>query len=268
MQPAATIKVTEGGGTSAVRRAAPTRRYDPVAPPTGGTTTGRPDHHGRLHDLGRYHRPASAAPAATGATAAADGGQTDFRARRCRSPTPARRPSATRRPISPVQINAKKNGGSYDLTVKFAKSVMDSPATSRTDSVKPSMDVKLGGADKGIGPGRGPDERRADQVRRPDRDPRPDGHLQAGRHRQGDAQPGRPRRSRPSARRRPAPRRRTSAVSLELDTSAQPGGASGGGSAAPARRGAGGTAAQRRPRRDRRRGPRRPDAPSAWSPAR
>ncbi|AZS72197.1 hypothetical protein DDE74_15640 [Streptomyces lydicus] len=48
-----------------------------------------------------------------------------------------------------MQINAVKKGGSYDLTVKFGKSVMDSPADIPKDSVKPSMDVKVGGADKG-----------------------------------------------------------------------------------------------------------------------
>jgi hypothetical protein len=48
-----------------------------------------------------------------------------------------------------VQINASKDGGSYALTVKFNGSVMDSPADIPADSVKPSMEVVLGGADKG-----------------------------------------------------------------------------------------------------------------------
>ncbi len=58
---------------------------------------------------------------------------------------------------SPIQINAKKNGGSYDLTVQFKGSVMDSPADLPADSVKPSMEVVLGGSDTGTvhveGPG-------------------------------------------------------------------------------------------------------------------
>jgi hypothetical protein len=48
-----------------------------------------------------------------------------------------------------VQINAKKNGGSYDLTVQFKKSVMDSPIDIPANSVKPSMQIVLGGADQG-----------------------------------------------------------------------------------------------------------------------
>ena len=50
---------------------------------------------------------------------------------------------------SPVQIDATKSGGSFALTVKFGKSVMHSPADIPADSVKPSMAVKVGGADKG-----------------------------------------------------------------------------------------------------------------------
>ena len=42
-----------------------------------------------------------------------------------------------------------KKSGSYDLTVQFKKSVMNSPADIPKNSVKPSMDVKVGGADKG-----------------------------------------------------------------------------------------------------------------------
>ncbi|TKA10121.1 hypothetical protein [Actinacidiphila oryziradicis] len=51
--------------------------------------------------------------------------------------------------VSPVQINAKENSGSYDLTVHFAKSVMDSPADIPAGSIKPSMQVVVGGADTG-----------------------------------------------------------------------------------------------------------------------
>jgi hypothetical protein len=50
---------------------------------------------------------------------------------------------------SPIQINAKKNGGSYDLTVQFKKSVMDSPIEIPAGKVKPILQVVLGGADKG-----------------------------------------------------------------------------------------------------------------------
>ncbi|MEW2581709.1 hypothetical protein [Streptomyces virginiae] len=50
---------------------------------------------------------------------------------------------------TPVTINAKKNGGSYDLTVKTAKSAMAAPMALPAGALKPSMDVKLGGADSG-----------------------------------------------------------------------------------------------------------------------
>ncbi|MFD5619061.1 hypothetical protein [Streptomyces yangpuensis] len=51
---------------------------------------------------------------------------------------------------TPVTINAKKNGGSYDLTVKTAKGAMAAPMALPAGALKPSMDVKLGGADSGI----------------------------------------------------------------------------------------------------------------------
>ncbi len=55
-----------------------------------------------------------------------------------------------------MQINATKKGGAYDLTVKFAKSVMDSPADIPAGAVKPSMQVRVGGADKGTVTADGP----------------------------------------------------------------------------------------------------------------
>lgn len=48
-----------------------------------------------------------------------------------------------------MTINAKKSGGSYALTVKTAKGVMDSPAALPAGALKPSMDVVIAGADKG-----------------------------------------------------------------------------------------------------------------------
>ncbi|MEV7594746.1 hypothetical protein AB0O42_31245 [Streptomyces sp. NPDC089922] len=50
---------------------------------------------------------------------------------------------------TPVTINAKKNGGGYDLTVKTAKGAMAAPMALPAGALKPSMDVKLGGADSG-----------------------------------------------------------------------------------------------------------------------
>lgn len=58
-------------------------------------------------------------------------------------------PIGNKSAVSPVQINADKNGGDFGLTVHFSKSVMNSPASIPANSVKPSMKVKLGGADSG-----------------------------------------------------------------------------------------------------------------------
>ncbi|MFD4574141.1 hypothetical protein ACFWP1_23530 [Streptomyces sp. NPDC058425] len=58
-------------------------------------------------------------------------------------------PIGEKRATSPVQINARKNGGSYDLTAQFKKSVTDSPVDIHANAVKPSMRIVLGGADRG-----------------------------------------------------------------------------------------------------------------------
>ncbi|MGW7422467.1 hypothetical protein ACWGJB_20835 [Streptomyces sp. NPDC054813] len=76
-------------------------------------------------------------------------GQTDFTGKEVEVPYACKTPIGDKNATSPVQINATKNGGSFDLTVQFNGSVMDSPADIPADSVKPSMEVVLGGADKG-----------------------------------------------------------------------------------------------------------------------
>ncbi len=48
-----------------------------------------------------------------------------------------------------VTIDAKKNGGVYDLTVRTAKGVMNSPAALPAGALKGSMAVRIGGADSG-----------------------------------------------------------------------------------------------------------------------
>ncbi|MFF1509081.1 hypothetical protein [Streptomyces sp. NPDC058326] len=76
------------------------------------------------------------------------GGQTDFPGKQvsvqfsCQPPGPASI-------ASKVTIDAKKNGNGYDLTVKTAKGVMNSPAALPAGALKPSMAVKVGGADGG-----------------------------------------------------------------------------------------------------------------------
>ncbi|MEU1402028.1 hypothetical protein ABZ471_06605 [Streptomyces sp. NPDC005728] len=123
VQKAATIQVTPGSGGSS------------SPPPSQSTTPSQ-----------------SSTPTTTPsptATATGGSGQTDFTGKEVQVPYACKTPIGDKNATSPVQINAKKNGGSYDLTVQFKKSVMDSPADIPKDSVKPSMEVALGGADKG-----------------------------------------------------------------------------------------------------------------------
>lgn len=83
-----------------------------------------------------------------GSTSGGGGGQTDFPGKEvtvaftCTSPGP---PNIN----SKVTISAKKNGAVYDLTVKTAKGVMNSPAPLPKGALVPSMAVRIGGADSG-----------------------------------------------------------------------------------------------------------------------
>ncbi|MFE3286221.1 hypothetical protein ACFXJJ_24365, partial [Streptomyces sp. NPDC059233] len=51
---------------------------------------------------------------------------------------------------TPVTVSAKKNGGNFDLTVKTAKDAMKAPVPLPKGALKPSMQIKLGGADSGM----------------------------------------------------------------------------------------------------------------------
>ncbi|MFG2970186.1 MULTISPECIES: hypothetical protein [unclassified Streptomyces] len=93
---------------------------------------------------------ASTSASASASASASDGtGQTDFTGKEVDIPYACKTPIGDKSATSPVQINAKKDGGSFDLTVQFNGSVMDSPADIPADKVKPSMEVVLGGADTG-----------------------------------------------------------------------------------------------------------------------
>lgn len=119
---AATIKVTaDGGGTST-----PT-----TTPSTTPTTT------------------PSTTPTTSPSSTATGGGGASHTGKQVDVSYACKTPIGDKSAVSPVQINAKENGGAYDLTVHFAKSVMDSPADIPADSVKPSMKVVVGGADQG-----------------------------------------------------------------------------------------------------------------------
>ncbi|MGV9934283.1 hypothetical protein ACWDY4_27480 [Streptomyces olivaceoviridis] len=139
---------------------------------------------------------------------------------RCRTPIGDK--SAT----SPVQIDAKKSGGGCDLTVRFKKSVMDSPADIPKDSVKPSMEVVPGGAGKGTVHVEGPTN--ANPVKSGDPIGIPDltGAYQPGASGTSTLSPGVLTVKALGTTTTCTPVR--TAVSLTLDTTEQPGGAAGG----------------------------------------
>lgn len=129
VQKAATIEVAAGDGSSSSTTPDPTDSASQSASPS-----------------------ASASDTASASASASDGtgsDQTDFTGKEVDIPYTCQSPIGEKKATSPIQINAKKDGGSFDLTVQFKKSVMDSPADIPKDSVKPSMEVVLGGADKG-----------------------------------------------------------------------------------------------------------------------
>lgn len=140
--PSVTIKVAAGNGGSQTPTPTPTPtgtnsqtpRPTPTPTPTG-TPTPSPT-------------PTPTATPSPSDTASGDG-RTDFTGKEVRIPYKCRTPIGEKNVTSPIQINARKNGGSYDLTVQFKGSVMDSPADLPAGSVKPSMDVVVGGSDKG-----------------------------------------------------------------------------------------------------------------------
>ncbi|WP_406865336.1 hypothetical protein ABZO31_12840 [Streptomyces sp. HUAS MG47] len=129
----ATIKVTDGGGGT----------------DSGGTTT-TGGNSTTTSGGGNASTTSGGGNASTtsGGGGGGGGGQSDFPGKEvavqfaCQSPGPANI-------TSKVTINAKRNGGGYDLTVRTAKGVMDSPAPLPAGALKPSMAVKLGGSDSG-----------------------------------------------------------------------------------------------------------------------
>jgi hypothetical protein len=129
VQKAATIEVSARDGSTSSTTPDPTDSASQSASPT-----------------------TSASDTASASASASDGtgsDQTDFTGKEVEIPYTCQSPIGEKKATSPIQINAKKDGGSFDLTVQFKKSVMDSPAAIPAGSVKPSMEVTLGGADKG-----------------------------------------------------------------------------------------------------------------------
>ncbi|MGW1800553.1 hypothetical protein ACWCQN_32575 [Streptomyces sp. NPDC001984] len=202
VQKAATIEVTPGdGGTSS------------TSPGPSNTPSGS----------------ASSSPSSSASASASESGgsgQTDFTGKEVQVPYACKTPIGDKSATSPVQINARKNGGSYDLTVQFKKSVMDSPADIPKDSVKPSMEVVLGGADKGTvhveGPTNANDIKSGDPIEIPDLT----GTYKPGASGTSTLSPGVLTVKALGTTTTCTPQK--TEVSLTLDTTQQPGGASGG----------------------------------------
>ncbi|MPY61841.1 hypothetical protein FNH08_33270 [Streptomyces spongiae] len=203
VQSAATINVTEGSGGTSTPTQTPTPSGTPTPTPTQTAT-----------------------PTPTGGD---DGGQTDFTGKEVQVPYKCKTPIGDKDATSPVQINAKKNGGSYDLTVQFKKSVMDSPADIPKDSVKPSMEVALGGADTGTVHVEGPTNSEAIKSGDPIEVPDLTGTYKPGASGESTLSPGVLTVEALGTTTTCTPSK--SEVSLTLDTTEQPGGAAGGGSA-------------------------------------
>lgn len=210
----ATIKVTEGGGST-----------------TGGTTSGGTDAGGTTSggaDTGGTTSGGTDTGGTTsGGSTGGGGGETDFPGKEVSVAYACKTPIGDKNATSPVRISAKKSGGDYDLTVEFSKSVMDSPIDIPAGQVKPSMDVKLGGADKGTVKVEGPVNKEVIKTGAPIEIPDLTGTYKPGASGRSTLSPGVLTVMAAGTTTTCTPPAGV-AVSLELDTSAQPGGASGG----------------------------------------
>ncbi|MEU1201745.1 hypothetical protein ABZ446_36800 [Streptomyces sp. NPDC005813] len=230
VKPAATIKVTGSGGdtggtTGGLPTVTPTLPTGLPTLPTGSATPSASASESDGSDTG-------------GSTTGGDsGGQSDFTGKEVSVPYACKTPIGDKNATSPVQINAKKDGGNFDLTVQFKKSVMDSPADIPADSVKPSMEVVLGGSDKGTVHVEGPTNAKAIKSGDPIEIPDLTGTYKPGASGSSTLSPGVLTVKALGTTTTCTPTK--SEVSLTLDTTEQASGASGGGSAAS---GSGGTA--------------------------
>lgn len=143
----ATINVTDGASGGTTTGGSTTGGSTTGGTTTGGSTTGGSTTGGTTTG-GTTSGGSTTGGTTSGGTTGGGGGQTDFPGKAvevafdCGSFVPGGIKT-------PVTINAKKNGGSYDLTVKTAKGAMASPAALPAGALKPSMNIKLGGADSG-----------------------------------------------------------------------------------------------------------------------
>ncbi|MGW1030010.1 hypothetical protein ACWD4J_41225 [Streptomyces sp. NPDC002577] len=239
VKPAATIKVTGGSGSSGgttggLPTALPTELPTglptdiptdiptslPTSLPTGGTSGSSGG------DTGGSDSGGTTGGDTSGSSGGGDSGQTDFTGKEVQIPYECKTPIGDKSATSPVQIDAKKSGGNFDLTVQFKKSVMDSPADIPADSVKPSMEVVLGGADKGTVHVEGPTNKEPINSGDPINIPDLTGTYKPGADGKATLSPGVLTVKALGTTTTCTPAK--TEVSLELDTSAQPGGASGG----------------------------------------
>ncbi|WP_030813903.1 hypothetical protein [Streptomyces sp. NRRL S-337] len=147
VKPAVTIKVTDGGGSTGGTTGGSTAGT--TGGSTGGTTSGTSGGSTGGSTAGGSTGGSTDGGSTGGSTTGGSTGGTAYKGKEIQVPYACKTPIGDKKATSPVQINAVKKGGGYDLTVQFKKSVMNSPADIPKDSVKPSMDVKVGGADKG-----------------------------------------------------------------------------------------------------------------------
>ncbi|WP_371791976.1 hypothetical protein OG285_21965 [Streptomyces sp. NBC_01471] len=228
----ATIKVTDGGGTTTGgtttggTTAGTTTGGTTTGGTTAGTTTGGTTTGGTT--AGTTTGGTSTGGTTTGgATTGGTGGGTDFPGKEVSVAYACKTPIGNKNATSPVKISAKKSGGDYGLTVKFSKSVMDSPADIPAGSVVPSMEVKLGDSDKGTVHVAGPANKSAIKSGAPIEIPDLTGTYKPGADGRTTLSPGVLTVKALGTTTTCTPPANV-AVSLELDTSAQPGGASGG----------------------------------------
>jgi len=253
VQPGATIKVTEagsstGGTTSGGTTSGGTTSggTDSGGTTTGGTTSGGTTTGGTTSggsDSGGTTTGGTTSGGTTsGGSTGGSGGETDFPGKEVSVAYACKTPIGDKNATSPVRISAKKNGGAYDLTVEFAKSVMDSPIDIPANQVKPSMDVNLGGADKGTVTVEGPLNKEVIKTGAPIEIPDLTGTYKPGASGKSTLSPGVLTVMAAGTTTTCTPPAGV-AVSLELDTSAQPGGASGGSGSGGSTAGSGGAAA-------------------------
>lgn len=237
---AATIKVTDGSGTTGGTTSGTTGSGGTTSGTTsgttgtGGTTSGTTGTGGTTSGTSASGGTTSGTTAGGAASGGGDGGQTDFPGKEvsvayaCKAPGPAAINSK-------VTINAKKNGGSYGLTVKTAKGVMNSPAALPAGALKPSMAVTLGGADKGSVAVRGPANKDPLEAGKPVDLSDMTGTYKPGAEGKSTLAPGTLTIDVTLGGQKitiPCTVKGAVQASLELDTAAQPGGASGGSGAA------------------------------------